>query len=205
VDVVVSILIFEVSLFRWCSYCQSFMGESAPFDNYSLSHGICNKCEQEVLVSDADLPDKTLEAKELMNQLFSAFQNEDPLDCRNLVREAQDAGIGRAEILLGMIQPALYQIGELWKTAKITSSQEHLFTSWCEQIYALLAGFNSAVSNDKHACLSDMGELLISAVADEKAGIREAVSSMEKWVADSSCFSPAWIAAVRTLIERARR
>jgi methanogenic corrinoid protein MtbC1 len=73
-----------------------------------------------------------------MDVLFSVFRSGDALDCRRLVQEARDAGIGRAEILLGLLQPALYQIGELWKVAEIDPSQEHLFSSWCEQIFSLL-------------------------------------------------------------------
>jgi methanogenic corrinoid protein MtbC1 len=126
-------------LFRWCSYCQSYMGESTPLDSYSLSHGICDDCAAKVFSSEEGLPEWTLTAKRLMDVLFSAFRNGDSLDCRRLVQEARDADIGRAEILLGLLQPALYQIGELWKMAEIDPPQEQLFSSWCEQIFLLLA------------------------------------------------------------------
>lgn len=32
-------------MIRWCSYCQKFLGERAPFDDPSFTHGICERCD----------------------------------------------------------------------------------------------------------------------------------------------------------------
>ena len=126
-------------MFRWCSYCQSFLGETAPFDDYQLTHGMCGDCEIALGAHPGTgLPESTLIAKQLMELLFSVFENGDSLDCQHLVQEARQAGISRAEIMLGLLQPALYEIGERWKSAKISPSQEDLFTSWCKRIYFLI-------------------------------------------------------------------
>ena len=31
-------------MLEWCSYCQRFMGESAPYENFAITHGCCAKC-----------------------------------------------------------------------------------------------------------------------------------------------------------------
>ena len=34
-----------LSMLRWCSYCQKYLGETAPLEDYRVSHGICQACE----------------------------------------------------------------------------------------------------------------------------------------------------------------
>lgn len=69
---------------------------------------------------------------------------------------------------------------------------------------ALAQGFERAVGSDERARLPRMGELLAAAVADERAGITGAVSSLAGWLTDPARFGPVWIDAVRATIERAR-
>lgn len=69
---------------------------------------------------------------------------------------------------------------------------------------ALAQGFERAVGSDERARLPRMGELLAAAVADERAGITGAVSSLVGWLTDPARFGPVWIAAVHATIERAR-
>jgi hypothetical protein len=52
--------------------------------------------------------------------------------------------------------------------------------------------------------LPEMGRLLVSAVADEAAGIAMAVSQLEGWATDPQRFPAAWIAAVRETLTAAR-
>ena len=50
----------------------------------------------------------------------------------------------------------------------------------------------------------DMGGLLVAAVADERAGLGNAVTSLEHWATNPDCFPPEWIDAVRETIAEAR-
>lgn len=52
--------------------------------------------------------------------------------------------------------------------------------------------------------LPRMGEILVSAVADEAAGVERAVASLETWACDPDRFPTAWIEAVRSTIAEAR-
>lgn len=49
-----------------------------------------------------------------------------------------------------------------------------------------------------------IGELLVAAVADEKAGIKNAVESIEGWMTDAARFPQTWIDAVRITIRKGR-
>lgn len=50
----------------------------------------------------------------------------------------------------------------------------------------------------------NMGELLVAAVADERAGFGNAVSSLEHWATNPDCFPPEWVGAVRETLAEAR-
>ncbi len=32
-------------MIKWCAYCQQFMTEVEPFDDYRMTHGICSTCQ----------------------------------------------------------------------------------------------------------------------------------------------------------------
>jgi hypothetical protein len=67
----------------------------------------------------------------------------------------------------------------------------------------LASGFNARVAGIPGA-FEAMGELLVSAVADEASGIERAVISVEEWACDATRFPPDWIDAVRATIGAAR-
>jgi methanogenic corrinoid protein MtbC1 len=74
-----------------------------------------------------------------MNFLLSAFQSNNELDCSTLIQEAENAGLRRTEMLIGLLQPALYEIGEKWERAEIDFTHEQRFTSWCEKVFSSLS------------------------------------------------------------------
>ena len=68
----------------------------------------------------------------------------------------------------------------------------------------LAEAFTAAIGLELAGTLRGTGMLIVSAVCDEKAGITEAVSSIEPWLTDSNRFPAGWIAAVRDTIAEAR-
>jgi len=42
------------------------------------------------------------------------------------------------DLLIGIIAPLLYQIGEDWKHGAVTVAQEHRFTAFCEKVLELI-------------------------------------------------------------------
>jgi hypothetical protein len=68
----------------------------------------------------------------------------------------------------------------------------------------LAAAFDARADPDWVRRLPGMGAILVSAVADEAAGVARAVTSVEEWAADPSFFPESWISAVRQTIGEAR-
>ena len=65
-------------MFRWCSYCQTFIGESKPFEDFSLTHGICKYCLKSVKNHSYQLTELTYDIQnffqELKQQIIDANQ-----------------------------------------------------------------------------------------------------------------------------------
>jgi hypothetical protein len=70
--------------------------------------------------------------------------------------------------------------------------------------HALSAEFEALVGPEWSNRLPRTGGLLVAAVADEKAGISNAVTSLEGWMTDPARFPETWIAAVHTTLRKAR-
>ncbi|HSU13380.1 hypothetical protein [Longimicrobium sp.] len=73
-----------------------------------------------------------------------------------------------------------------------------------QDFLALAADFRARAGAEWTARLPNMGPLLVSAVADEAAGISQAVPQLESWATDPSRFPAEWIAAVHDTIQAAR-
>jgi hypothetical protein len=74
-----------------------------------------------------------------------------------------------------------------------------------EEIFQSLAqAFDEQVGPAWSARLPFTGYMLVSAVADEKAGIAKAATSLESWMTEPSRFPEPWIEAVRSTLRQAR-
>ena len=73
-----------------------------------------------------------------------------------------------------------------------------------QDFIALAEQFQRSVDPEWRARFPNMGPLLVSAVADEAAGISQAVPQLEGWATDPSSFPAEWIAAVRATLQAAR-
>jgi methanogenic corrinoid protein MtbC1 len=129
-------------MFRWCSYCQHLMGESAPFDDYRVTHGICESCEGQMECNDPAFPVKGLG---LFQRLFAAARDGDTAASVELAEEALAQGWTPSDVAMGLLQPGLYQIGQLWSEGKVTVADEHQFTAWCDRSLGLLESRGKAV------------------------------------------------------------
>ncbi len=93
--------------------------------------------------------------------------------------------------------------------AKLGTAVAHLRRQRLAQIdqttsEALIEAFESVAPNDWQRKLPYSGHLLVSALADEKAGIERALPSLLEWLADPDRFPPEWVDAVLEVISRAR-
>jgi hypothetical protein len=68
----------------------------------------------------------------------------------------------------------------------------------------LADAFAARAAGEWSARLPHAGELLVSAAADERMGITQAVPAIEGWMTDPQRFPASWIAAVRDTLAEAR-
>lgn len=121
-------------MFRWCAYCQRFLGESAPLDNYALTHGVCNACAEAVLEGTYTSTPTVLMAQKLFQAITEAQLRGEYTLPEALFQEAIDAKIRPSDLLLGVLQPALYRIGLQWERGEVTPALERDFSKWCGNI-----------------------------------------------------------------------
>lgn len=126
-------------MFRWCSFCQKLMGESEPYDDFRLTHGCCTACEP-LLENYQGPEERVLRARDVFEKLMKAgLGGAGDEELADFTAQAKAAGLAPAEILLGVVGPALCQIGKLWEAGRVTPEQEHKFSAFCARIYDRLS------------------------------------------------------------------
>lgn len=117
-----------IPMFRWCSYCQNLIGEVEPLSNYRISHGMCLKCHRNQKIHDS--ASDHLRARSIFSMLVDAGKGGSLSACDVVIEDALDFGLKSSDIIVGILHPALYRIGELWERGEITVADEHRFTAF---------------------------------------------------------------------------
>lgn len=131
-------------MLKWCAYCQKFLGEIRPFDDFGHSHGICTPCSLRGLeLSDSEFA-HSLKLKRLQANLLSAGRQERLDSADQLVTEAIAASVRPVDILMGLITPLLYHVGEQWKKGILSVADEHRFTAFSERVYEIIRARTAA-------------------------------------------------------------
>jgi methanogenic corrinoid protein MtbC1 len=122
-------------MIRWCAYCQKFMGEKAPFDDYSFTHGQCASCHSQRVHLREDMELRLQAMREFSQKYFlSARDGLTFANPREFVAEGKALGLGPLDLFMGIVQPLLYRIGEAYARGEITIAREHKFTDFAERI-----------------------------------------------------------------------
>lgn len=115
----------------WCSYCLAFRGEKPPLDDLAMSHGICEDCYRAYALERTDT-DKIDALGRLQRNLKKAGEQGDVAAIPALLEEGRAMGIRQVDMLVGLLAPLLWRIGQEWATGQRTVAQEHLFTEWSD-------------------------------------------------------------------------
>lgn len=118
-------------MFRWCAYCQKLMGEVEPYHDFRLSHGMCKECAKSHVYRDNEAIDRLKPLVDFYRRLQVEAGLGATASIQALVRDGKGLGINASDLLVGMVQPALHHIGELWERGEISVVQEHTFTRYC--------------------------------------------------------------------------
>ena len=115
------------------------MHEIPPYGDFSITHGLCLNCEAEH--SDLFATDELRHAiflRSIFLALFEAGLKSDFGRAKRIVKEAIAANCRPVDILIGMVAPMLYEIGDGWERGALTVEDEHRFTAFCEQVVNLI-------------------------------------------------------------------
>jgi len=124
---------------RWCSYCQRFMGESPDYQTLCVTHGICDVCEPRVMeFPEADFK-LAATLRDIQHRLHDAGRRYDLAAAERIMKSAAALHINPVDVLIGIIAPLLYQIGEDWRRGVLCVADEHRFTAFCEEVFDRIA------------------------------------------------------------------
>jgi methanogenic corrinoid protein MtbC1 len=126
-------------MLKWCSYCQRFLGETPDYHNLSVTHGICAACApaaHSFTESDFELAESL---RDIQQQLREAGGRSDLAAAERTIERAARANVRAVDVLIGIIAPTLYQVGEDWSRGIVSVAEEHRFTSYCEQLFDRVA------------------------------------------------------------------
>jgi len=124
-------------MIRWCAYCQTYIGESAPFDRYDFTHGICPKCiRSHALMDEAGVARIRPVADYFAKVGETGNLGDAP---RELLAEGLALGLDPWDLLMGIVTPALRRIGERWANGEVPASAECRLSQVTSAILALLS------------------------------------------------------------------
>jgi methanogenic corrinoid protein MtbC1 len=125
-------------MLKWCPYCQKFLGETEPYEDLRITHGVCAACLPNLhTLTNQDL-EHSRRLQAIQDRLMTAGRSGDLKAADHIVKDAIAQNVRAIDILMGLVAPMLYQIGEEWRKGYITVAEEHRFTSYCEQIFEFL-------------------------------------------------------------------
>ncbi len=132
-------------MIRWCAYCQRYLGEAEPYEDFSLTHGVCPACLEGGAVLDPALPDRVEPLKAFLSRVAHAGSN--PSAAPALLEEGRALGVPWLDLLMGIVQPALYQMGLRWSTSLASIAEEHRLTAVCASLITLVAEAQSGTAH----------------------------------------------------------
>jgi methanogenic corrinoid protein MtbC1 len=122
-------------MLRWCSYCQQFLGEVPDYQKLTITHGICATCEPRALEFTGSHFKLVEFLRNIQHRLHEAGRSNDLAAADTIIETAHKANIRAVDVLIGIVAPMLYQIGEDWRRNVISIAEEHRFTSFCHAIF----------------------------------------------------------------------
>jgi methanogenic corrinoid protein MtbC1 len=125
----------EIELLSWCAYCQQFQGEVAPFENLDITHGVCKPCTAKGIQGLEANIEHSLRLKEIQDELMAAGRMGDLEAAVKIIDSAVVSGLRPVDILVGLLAPLLYIIGEESDQGCISGAAARHFISFCEGVF----------------------------------------------------------------------
>jgi len=121
---------------KWCAYCLHYICECEPYHEFDITHGVCRDCIPRLLT----LTEADQEALKPLKAFFHALQkgvHEDQVaDVTAVLEDSRRLGIRPIDLMMGLLQPMLTEIGELWSRGEVTVALEHRFSAMARSLTA---------------------------------------------------------------------
>ncbi len=114
-------------MIRWCAYCQTFDGQSPPFNNFSFTHGICKACAITVKEGRKSIVKKP-DVESFFKALFESVECGILVEPKALIAKSRSLELPVPDLFLGVLHPLLQRIGLYFEEGKMSYEKEHLFS-----------------------------------------------------------------------------
>lgn len=101
-----------------------------------MTHTLCQSCMDKGLYEDAAHLTQARRLGEMYGRLRVAARSRELLRAGTLMDECIGMGVRPVDLMMGIIQPLLYEIGELWARAEVTVAAEHQFSDFAASVLA---------------------------------------------------------------------
>ena len=116
-------------MIKWCAYCQQFITEVEPFGDYRVSHGVCRSCLPKVAsLGQADV-DALAGITDFYRSLDYIALSWEPPDIDAILAESRRLGIRHVDLMVGVLQPLLAKVGDMWSAGELSVASEHRITT----------------------------------------------------------------------------
>jgi len=119
-------------MIRWCAYCQRYQGDVEPFDDYSVTHTICEACVAKGALLRP--PPPSIKAIQAFLSRIARSGVEPGLTAAEVVAQGDALGLDPFDLLRGVVQPVLRQIGDRWARSEATIAEEHRVSALCSTV-----------------------------------------------------------------------
>jgi methanogenic corrinoid protein MtbC1 len=119
---------------KWCAYCQQFITEIEPFDDYRVSDGVCRSCLPKLGTLEKANVDALADIIDFYRALdYIALSSEQP-DIDTILAESRRLGIRPVDLMVGLLHPLLAKIGDLWSAGELSVASEHRITTMVQDL-----------------------------------------------------------------------
>jgi len=114
------------------------MGECPPFADLALTHGVCTRCLRDPLLMEREVAPRIHEIADFFHGFLRRSIEGGLPEAHEIRRTGQALGIRPLDLLLGVVQPTLYEIGRRFAIGEVPSQREHQLS---RRVQELLEGF----------------------------------------------------------------
>ncbi len=154
-------LLFGNFMIRWCSYCAKFIGEKEPYQDYTITHGLCINCKAKFSNKNSFDISKLNEIQEFFSEIENQGKSGIIIAPEDVLKKGLNLGLQYSDVIMGIIQPIMRKIGDLFEKKLLSIEQEHLFSHFSNSIINLIL---SKISIDEFGKIENKIDVILMCI-----------------------------------------